>query len=358
MAALPDIQDPTLLAADVAIEVVGNAEPPRPYLGMSEIGRSCLRQLWYGFRWCSSSTFDAATLKRFADGHHSEDVQAERLSMASGINLMAVDPRTDEQFEYIDHGGHFMGHADGMITGLVQSPKTEHVWEHKATDESKQKKITKLKQDKGEKQALAAWDAIYYAQAVLYMHYSGNKRHYLTCSSPGCRTTISVRTDANSTKAKELIDKARMIITADNPLDRISESPSWYECKWCQHQDICHGDDLPNISCRTCLHATPVIEGGWTCAKFGASVDEAAQRVSHHCPEHRYIPSLISFASAVDASKADGWIEYEAEKGKTFKNGNGGLSSNELKALGENGIFDPFVIETKKQLDAVGVEAA
>ena len=94
MAAIPAPADPTLVAVDAAIELRGNAEQHRPYLGMSAIGRACSRALWYGFRWCSPNTFDAATLKRFEDGHRGEDIQADRLRLVEGIELLTIDPRT------------------------------------------------------------------------------------------------------------------------------------------------------------------------------------------------------------------------------------------------------------------------
>jgi hypothetical protein len=181
MATLPQPPDPTLEAADQTLEARDNAEPLRPYLGMSEIGRLCRRGLWLRFRWCAQPTFDAATLKRFEDGHRGEALQAECLQRMAGIILLTADPRTGQQFECRDLGGHFQGHLDGTILGLRQAPKTWHVWEHKQVDEKKQRALEKAKREHGEKPTLAAWDGVYYAQAVLYMDYSDLTRHYLTC---------------------------------------------------------------------------------------------------------------------------------------------------------------------------------
>ena len=151
MAAIPAPADPTLAAVDAAIEVRGNAEQHRPYLGMSAIGRACSRALWYGFRWCSPNTFDAATLKRFEDGHRGEDIQADRLRLVEGIELLTIDPRTGRQFGYVDHAGHFRGHSDGLITGILQAPATQHVWEHKQVADKKQAELIKAKAEHGDK---------------------------------------------------------------------------------------------------------------------------------------------------------------------------------------------------------------
>jgi hypothetical protein len=59
-----------------------NKVPSRGYLGMSGIGHDCSRKLWYDFRLCTFPDFDAITLLRFADGHASEALTAERIRLA------------------------------------------------------------------------------------------------------------------------------------------------------------------------------------------------------------------------------------------------------------------------------------
>ena len=114
--------DPTLAAADAALARVENSKPRRGYLGMSGIGRSCKRRLWYDYRWITRVQFDALTLKRFLDGHSGEDLQAQRLRMVEGITLLTVDPESGRQFGYADLDSHFRGHMDGAILGLLQAP--------------------------------------------------------------------------------------------------------------------------------------------------------------------------------------------------------------------------------------------
>ena len=245
MAPLPPIlqPDPTLEAADAALAAAERARPRRGYLGMSAIGHPCGRKLWYGLRSPVAEAFDAATLKRFADGHASEEIQAARLRLVQGVTLWTVDPATGRQFGYEDHGGLFRGHLDGVICGLLQAPRVPHVWEHKAVGEKKQAQLVKLKGELGEKNALKAWDEVYYAQAVLYCHYAELDRHYLTCASPGTRTVVSVRTDADPDHAKALIAKAKRIIEALAPLARLSNTPDWWQCRFCEYRTVCH--DLP-----------------------------------------------------------------------------------------------------------------
>lgn len=321
MVKLPDSGDPTLEASDRAIERQENSRGPREYLGMSGIGHSCGRKCWYDWRWMTKAKFNARTLKRFQDGHDGEELQAKRLRMVEGVMLITVEPETGQQIDYSDIGGHFKGHMDGAIFGLIQSPKTWHVWEHKQVGETKFNSLIKLKNKFGEKGALAEWDTIYYSQACLYMNYSGMDRHYLTCSTPGGRDTVSVRTNSDIATSARLIKKAERIIHAANPPGKISEDPSWHVCRFCDHQDACHGPRLPERHCRSCMHSTPLTEGQdagkWHCAKHGWMLNKKMQ-LSGCGSAHRFIPALVK-GEQIDAGENGEWIDYRMPDGSVWR---------------------------------------
>lgn len=284
--------DPTLEAADEALEEEYNANQRKSSgsIGMGTIGDSCSRKLWYRFRRAKKVRFNAKTVKAFVDGHTGEALQAERLRRVKGIEL--ITHINDNQIEFKWFNGHVRGFCDGQILGLLQAPKSWHIWEHKQTNEKKLEKLKKLKEEKGEKNALYAWDPTYHAQAQLYMHFSGFSRHYMTIATPGGRETISCRTDYDKEYALKLLEKAESIIFTDDAPSRISNTPSWYECKFCDFQDICHEKKLPEINCKTCLHATAERQGGWTCAYYGAAeiVDEA---MLCQGSEHLFLPGML-----------------------------------------------------------------
>lgn len=307
---------PTLDAVDRAIEQKENSKPRRGYLGMSSIGHSCMRHLWYYFHWVKNPNFDAAALKRFDDGHRGEDVQAERLRLIPTVTLHTHN-EDGGQFGFSLFGGHFKGHMDGAIQGLFEAPKTWHVWEHKQVAEKKQRELQKLIDDLGEKAALEKWNKIYYAQAVMYMSESGMKRHYTTVSSAGGRHSISCRTEENPSEHMRLKGKAKMILLSDRPLEKISQSPTWYECKWCDFSDVCHGDTAPDINCRTCAHSTPILDGEdgeWQCAYYqNQRIDDVTMHTG--CDKHLFNPYLIeNIGQVVDASATNNVISYTNKK--------------------------------------------
>lgn len=232
--------DPTLAAVDRALEEANlRNHKPRPYIGFSEIGEPCERKIW--FRYNNNATprrIGAKGLRCIQDGFAGEDVMAARLRMVQGVDLWTEED--GKQFGVEDLDGKFGGHCDGVIKGLLQAPKTPHIWEHKQVNEKKFAELEKYKSTVGEKEALKNWDIIYYAQAVLYMYYFDLSRHYLTVATPGGRDYTSCRTEANNPMAKALRGKAERILSATRAPVGISNDPTFYKCKWCDFKDECH----------------------------------------------------------------------------------------------------------------------
>lgn len=297
--------DPTLAAADSALEAKAMQEKPRGYLGMSSIGDSCSRKLWYQFRHAGREKFDALTLKRFADGHRTEDLIIDRLRLVDGLEVFSVN-EAGGQLRVTDHGGHFSGHLDGTVDGLLQAPKTRHVLEVKSVGDKKFAEFKKAVADLGEKAALKKWNATYYAQAQCYMHYTGLTRHYIVVATAGGRDWASARTEYNAADALQLVSKAKRIIDAQEPPERISKDSSWWECRFCAFSGICHEQDIPARACRTCLHSTAMPEGVWHCERHGKTLtlDEQIEG----CPCHKFIPALVP-----------GEVAEVTEKGITYK---------------------------------------
>jgi hypothetical protein len=135
----------------------------------------------------------------------------------------------------------------------------------------------------------------------------------MTCSTPGGRHTISVRTDADPDEAARLKLKAAAIINSSAPLEKASQNPDWFECKWCDYHSLCHSDAPAERNCRTCIFSQPGRDSIWTCEKHNGqelTVDE--QRVG--CGDHRYVPGLVP-AEQIDAHPQGDWILYKLADG-------------------------------------------
>lgn len=338
------LADMTAAAIDAAV-LKRSDDGLRPHLGASLIGRGCNRALWYGFRWTTKMTHEARLLRLFGRGHR-EEAHLTQLLRDAGVTVMTVDPNTGRQFDFKD--GHFGGSMDGACVGLMEAPKTWHVIEYKTAS----LKMFNILVAKGVKDAKPE----HYAQMQVYMLKMGLERAvYITVCKDDDRLHIE-RIDFDAEFAQSMVDKAQWIISLPTPPDGISTDPTWFECKWCDHKDTCHGTQAPLPTCRSCTHSTPERDGTWKCERNNIELTVADQKEA--CQEHRYIPILLkNWAEPVDADHKENFILYRITvggSGETFINGEptDGFSSQELYALKDKSMLGfKQMVELRKQFD-------
>ena len=301
----------------------GDCQRPRGYLGASIIGHSCERYLWYTFRACCLPPFDGRMYRLFSTGEREESRVCSDLQ-SIGCACILLDENS-EQFAISFLGGHFAGHLDGVVKGIPEAPTTWHVLECKTHNT---KSFNKLKQD-GVKSSKSA----HYAQMQIYMHGTGMTRalYFAVCKETDEIYTERVRYDKD--EAAALLERAERIIR--NPIvpERISSRSDYYECKWCDAHDICHGCEkalpLPSISCKQCCYATPVTtESGakWKCEKL-----EISSSNLQPCSNHLCLPGLFPYAIPTDCT--DGLICFKnKDDGKEWNHGGFDYSTKDLMA--------------------------
>lgn len=321
-------------------------------LGASQIGRECERELWYSFRWCGSGAkFDGRMKRLFNRGHREEAVFTEELR-AIGLQVHDLDPSTGQQFEFTACGGHFVAKIDGVGLGVIEAPKTWHVIGYKTINAKGHASLTKDGVQKAKPE--------HYAQNQIEMRLASLERTlYLSV----CKDNDEIhgeRIRYDEAYAARLEQKAERVIYSPEPLSRLSEDAAFWKCKGCHFAVTCHGNKLPKPSCRTCLHATPERDGDgrWSCAKWGSDIPLDAQ--AEGCEQHRYIPALLAkWGEAVDASESEGWVEYHAADGFTFRNGPWGrhsFTSKELAAVTPVVLRDPQFQEIRADYAGVFVD--
>ena len=294
MADLPDISSPTREAIFAGYERDAN-EGFRTHLGASLIGKACERALWYDFRWTTKAKFPGRVLRLFETGNREEERLVRNLRR-TGATVVEVDPQSGRQFRVAAHGGHFGGSLDAVAINLIEAPKTWHVVEFKT---HAQKSFTDLAAKK-----VRESKPQHYAQMQVYMLLTEISRAVYLAVNKNTDDLYVERIELDAAFAAQLLEKAGRIIFAQNPPARINEDPAWYQCRFCDHADVCHGKQAAEINCRTCLHATP-IDGGWHCARHNKSLSEVDQRTA--CERHLYLPALIP---GEQADAGEDWVEY------------------------------------------------
>ncbi len=293
----------------------------RPHLGASLIGKKCPRAIWYSFRWCAAPEFPGRILRLFQTGVLEEHRLVKDLRDL-GIVVYDRDPNNGTaQIHYADPecGGHFAGSLDGVGHGF-QEAMSWHVLEFKT---SNAKGFAALKKNGVEKAKPE-----HYAQMQCYMHWSGLIRAYYFCVCKDTDEIYGERVRYDIDAARALTEKAKNVIFASEPPERISVDGGSYECRYCAYKNICHGEQLPEVNCRTCAHATPVLtvnKGQWICARAADGIIDLEKQKRNDCMLHVYVPALIH-ADVSDADSAAGTITYS----DGTVNGPGATSSLEL----------------------------
>lgn len=290
----------------------------RKHLGASLIGRQCARQLWYVFRWALKEEFSGRMLRLFERGQLEEDRFVGFLR-ATGATVYDRDPQSGDQWRILDVDGHFGGSCDGVAVDLPQLPKGMPCVLEMKTHNSKS--FAKLKKD-----GVTKAKPEHFVQLQTYMlKLEVEVGLYLAVNKDDDEIYAEfVALDkAVGTRA---IARARSIIYSDEAPARISESPGWFECRFCAFVEICHLKAKPEINCRTCCHATPGPEGSWTCARGNPQAGERQQG----CPEHLYNPHLLKIVQVVSGDTQENWLELLRVDGTVVKTGPNHVKSEHL----------------------------
>lgn len=323
----------------------------RPHLGASEIGKPCDRAIWYSFRWSTNKKFSGRILRLFNTGIREEARFLDELK-AIGAEVYERDPETGNQFQFSAHGGHFGGSCDAVARGLPEAPKSWAVVEFKTHSA---KSFADL-----EKNTVVKAKPEHFAQMQVYMGLADIDRALYLAVNKDTDELYSEWIHFDKGIFQGLLDRAARIINRATPPEKLSNDPSWYQCKFCDHQAICHQKKIPVKNCRTCSYSTPESNGTWSCGLYKRPLSVQDQRLG--CRSHLYIPDLITFAKAINSS-GDFVTYFDIKDGIVFANvsedadrseKNVGkevmacFTSFELEGATEQVILNQFIIEVKQ----------
>jgi hypothetical protein len=263
--------------------VESRGEWRRPHLGASLLGRPCNRNLWYAFRWAMKPLIPGRILRLFETGNIEERRVIEDLRRA-GIRVENHDAR-GRQWRVTFGTGHIGGSTDGAVLGLLEAPKTWHLLEIKSANDKASRGLGKRGVEEEKREHIV--------QMQVYMHGTGLKRAAYFSVNKNDDSYFYDRIKYDASVAKEALARADTVVSSNTPPEKISEDPSWYQCKFCDFQRICHQGEtegLVELNCRTCVHARPVENAEWRCGHYGTTLSIESQRAG--CSEHKAIEGL------------------------------------------------------------------
>ena len=240
------------------------AQSPRPHLGISMVGQSCARRVWYAFRFYKPESFSGRILRLFRRGAKEEDLVCDDLAKA-GHPVRARQKRV-----------HISGHVSGSIDGIIEWEGKEHLLEIKTHNKKSFDDLEKNGVEKSKPQ--------HYTQMQLYMAGLDLTRawYYAVCKDDDRIYTERVKLDQGfaDDQARRAVD----ISLADTPPPRISDRPEWYECKMCPVWGVCHAGEEPQKGCRSCAFSS-VREKDWYCNRWSEVIPFDMQKTG--CDEWR-----------------------------------------------------------------------
>lgn len=219
-------------------------QSPRHYLGGSRLGVACDRALQYEYVNTprdSGRDFSGKTLRIFQAGHVFEALMVDWLQDA-GFNIH-TEKSDGSQYGFSTLDGKICGHVDGVISSGPESVEMQYpaLWEAKSLNNRSWKDTVKKK--------LTASKPVYAAQIALYQAYMEEQIPGIS-QNPALFTAINKDTAEvyfelvpfNAELAQRCSDRGVKVISACEAhelLPRVSNDPTFIDCKWCAWQDRC-----------------------------------------------------------------------------------------------------------------------
>jgi hypothetical protein len=224
-----------------------DAQPRRPYLGGSIVGRDCEREIAYQYHATPKDEgkgFSGQLYRIFDRGHKGEDRMAEYLRVA-GFEL--ITHRQDgSQFGFSALDGRFKGHIDGAVVGGPPIAGIDYskpgLWENKILNAKNFGDLWNhgLKKSK----------PVYYTQGNLYMAYMDLEWALFTAENADTCEVYAEILHFDAQHAQEMSDRAVRIIASQQPEDlvRCSVTPTDYRCKLCDYAARCWAEPAKPVA--------------------------------------------------------------------------------------------------------------
>ncbi|PDT76951.1 oxidoreductase [Sinorhizobium sp. BJ1] len=272
-----------------------------------DIGIECDRQIWLAFRRASVPEFIDWRKRRIFERGEIEEERLLDLLRLAGCEVWGQQDRVRAA------GGHLRGKIDGRVLGLLEAPNTEHVVECKSAKEEYFKPVKKH----GVKIGMPK----HYATFQFYMYGLGLNRVYYMMSCKNTEDLHFERVHYDAEFAMRQVARIERIINMPEPPSRLCTKRDDFRGKFCRQAEVCWGEVMPRSHCRSCIHATPLMDGnaGWDCSRWSKPLSLAEQDAG--CPAHLFIPKMLAGYEQVDCDPENETITYRTPSGALWIDG-------------------------------------
>jgi hypothetical protein len=306
MAPIPRPTPSTLLAIQDALESQGD-DWESIGVPAGDIGVECDRAIWLAFRRASVPEVITWQKRRIFERGNLEEERLLDLLRLIGCEV------SEQQARVRGAGGHLRGKIDGQAIGLPEAPGKMHVVECKS---SKAEKFRKLVKD-GVQKAMP----LHYSTMQFYMYKRGLDRCQYMCTNKDDEDIYLERVRLDMEAAIRAEARIERIINMPEPPSRLCTKRDDFRGMFCRQAAVCWGEEMPRAHCRSCLHATPLMDGnaGWDCARHSKPLSLAEQDAG--CPAHLFVPKMLAGMELLEVDEEAETITYRMPDGTTWTDG-------------------------------------
>jgi hypothetical protein len=258
----------------------------RSHMGASILGQECARAIWYSFRWVTRRNEEGRMMRLLNRGHIEEGRFIAAL-LTIGVEVYQQDEQ-GKQYRISFAEGHGGGSGDGIALRIPDLPGgVAALLEFKTHNEKSFTELAgkpeewrkylagKLNQFPGKGVREAKFE--HFVQAQIYMRKMGLPVCVYFAVNKNADDLYAELITLDPGLADSFIDRGEKLVWMDTPPKKLSESPGFWKCRFCDHKPTCHLGAAPDRNCRTCIYGNPGKGAEWNCAMFNSTVNKQTQ---------------------------------------------------------------------------------
>lgn len=299
----------------------GEEDAFRNHMGASGIGDECARKVQLRWLWVEKPNFPERVLRLFNRGHLEEARFLSMLLCVAGVQLW-YETEDGGQFKWSDHGGHYGSALDGIATGIPDVPAGAPCYtEFKTAGEKAFKEF--------QRNGCEVSNHTYYVQTQECMKYYNLPFTLFMVVNKNTDELYAEIITYDAAVADEYSGRAKRIMFGSEAEPRISNTKTFFKCKFCDVRDVCHGSKVPEVNCRTCAHWSAVETGGYSCERGNGAVHQKETSMLG-CDDHVFNPTLLPKYSFMGGHPTDNYSVLRDRMGNEIKQGPLHVTSHEL----------------------------
>lgn len=282
----------------------------RDHIGASVIGHECSRYLWLTYHWVAPPNFDGRELRLLNTGQI-EETRIHSDLMNAGFDVDICPPGGGQ---YRFRCGQFGGSIDGYVRGFGGT-----LFDRPMGLECKTSNANGF--DRVREHGVLDAKPLHWWQMQSYMGGLAIDSFLYVVTNKDTDDLYVEEVPKAVGTWEQTVDWARGAVEGDLPPVR---DPEYAPCvltskdgtKWpCQFYNVCHGEQIPERNCRTCVHVRTSFDGGVSCMVKGHSLTPNEQRKG--CDAYKLAP--IANAKVVEVTESA--ITYQFPSGAIHRSG-------------------------------------